>query len=761
MPLANLSIIVKMSGGMLPANSRAGDLEIYDNGKMLIYESDTDIVERMIPRDKILNILQTARQSGFFQLDNIMHDGGNAPNVPDVTISLNDSMSTATVTATGYQKLKGEMRKNPFDITYKLITDMAWESYNQPQDQVAAQAPAPTQTAAQPLPPVPPVPQMSMPPLPTQQKPGSSGDFELPSLDDLLKSSGLDFSNPSTGPKNTSGALPPLQMPPVPSAGQANNAGSLPPLSNFAQQATPQAQANNLPPLNKPTPAPAMQQPAQPKPPGMPQQTASVQQPPKPQVAPPEPPKKVEARPEPKVQPQQQMQPPQTPAKTQPPTPQQNQGAPKPQPPAPKPVQQPMPAPQNPVNAAQPQARPNPPAPVAPAMNNQEQQRPPMQKMPEQREPEMQKPKLAQAPILSVKPPVQNESQRPKQNPQQDFYKKPAVGWDHTQELIGRLEETLKSKFLVFYASDSHEVSVDDMRYLYAHLRRVGNKKSLTVLAVIKKGQLPIVWRMATLLREFCQEMIVVVPEASSVYTTMLSLAGDQILMNPLGYLSPIETAFSHPLLHPGLGDGAEIPLTEVLQASVIGNIEKTTKTKTDSSNNDQGSNLNPLVVTAAQRQFALTQMLCTNLLKLGKKSAKADAENTKIVEQLTKGYPSQDYPITFGEVKSMGLNVSETSEEMNDLLWELLHHYQYITQPVMLVRDGTKSEEQQAAIIESDGRRTLYYKELHEDTKNSRVIDQNNRWREVTKQLSIEPNGKDKSQLVWKDLQISGHKED
>ncbi|MDQ3239221.1 MAG: hypothetical protein M3P33_01735, partial [bacterium] len=143
MPTANLAIFIKMSGGLLPPNTRAGDVEIYDSGKMVIYESDTDIVERFVDRNQILDILGFARSNGFFELENVSHDS-ESPNVPDVTISLTDSMGGVTVTMTGYQKLRGEMRQGPFDKVYKKVTDFAWQNYTSGQSPIAVpKAPAP------------------------------------------------------------------------------------------------------------------------------------------------------------------------------------------------------------------------------------------------------------------------------------------------------------------------------------------------------------------------------------------------------------------------------------------------------------------------------------------------------------------------------------------------------------------------------------------------------------------------------------------
>jgi len=773
MPVANLSIIVKMSGGSLPPNSRAGDVEIYDSGRLVIFETDTDIVERQLPREKVVDILQFARQSGFFQLSNILHDTGNPMSVPDVTISIVDMGGSATVTMTNYQRLRGEMRKEPFDAVYKMITDTAWDSYTNGTAPVAEtlqpnSQSTPQQSAAIMQPQA--IPSNPMPNLPfSSQSAQQAPPLDLPSLDDLLKSSNLDFGAPvpqanngmSLPPLANSGpppgtskpqGLPPLARPQ--GAPTSTNSYSLPPLGNFQNTGPQRPPTQGQPPIQqKPQPAPA------PKPQSSSPQATVVQQ----------------------AQP---------PARQQPPAQVQNQ--PKIQLPP-----QPQPSVQSSRGQVKDQNQPNPgDLPQNRQDSRQQTERVPKQeftprqeqplRVDKQAEPRGPRPEPVPVPaqvkppeVVTIDIPVQTQ-ERPRteqkqlvnqpqnltkanvqvdQNAARLQMKRPPVGWEHTQELVGRLEESFKGKLLTFYIAPGHEVTMDDMRNLYTHLRKAGSKKTLYFMPFIPSGQMPVVWRMATLIREFCQELVIVIPDAASIYTTMLALSADTILMNPLGYLSPIETKFSHPALE----TSNAFALNEVLQAAQMTSYTfSAPKTKTASSPLEvtTPSSIHPLAVTAAQRQLALTQLLCGNLLRLSKKGPKADIEITRIVQQLTGAYLSSDYPITFNEVKDLGLQVRETTEEMNDLLWDLVRNYSYISQPVVAVRDDFKSVEQQAVLIESEGRRTLFYKEVHEDMKNDRIFEEHNRWREVTQQISITQNGKEHSELIWKELEISGNNE-
>lgn len=760
-----------MSGGLLPANSRAGDVEIYDSGRMLIFESDTDIVERQIDRQKILEILQYSRETGFFQLPNIVHDSGSSPNVPDVTLSIVDAMGNNTVTMTSYQRLKGEMRKSPFDLIYKKITDLAWESYTNGNASAPQQATAPgpeprvQPTVNVPAPQVPtqqapPPSQAQVPTLPfsnqnTPQNPG----FELPSLDDLLKSSGLQFdggNDPSKAP-----SLPPLNKPQVQQQSPVQIAPSLPPLSQPAPQA-PQSGPPQLPPLDsvfKSGPQPQQRQPQQQ---GQGQQQQVQQKQPnqvgqQSQPAPQLQQKPKQPQPQPQTQQQKipvqqqqrpsgaavQQQAPQTVAAEQPVSIE-----------TPVPVQQPKPR--------TPEQRPNvqPPKPVQqPVRENVQMQRPPERQPTERSETERPQPERDARPREERKPSVpisQPPAQRQSAPPAMPAQRKPPVAWERTQEALERLEESLHTKVLVFYAANS-PLGMEDMRYLYSHLRKLGRKKSLCVIPFIQETDSTVIWRMATLIREFCDELVVILPEESTMATTMFALAADSILMNPFGFLSPIDTSFTHSLLVKSSEEKTSIPISEIFQASSMPMTKTAAKLKEDQAAPEQSTTFHPLITAAASRQFALTQRICSNLLKLSTKNKRTDAEIARIVVQLTTGYPSAHYPIVYFEAQSLGLPVSETNEAANDVLWDLVKEYVYITQPVLHYQNDNKIFEKQNIIVESTGRRTIHYSEELTKGPENKLIETHTRWRELTQQISINQLGKESTQLLWKELQLVG----
>ncbi|GIW59588.1 MAG: hypothetical protein KatS3mg087_0654 [Patescibacteria group bacterium] len=84
MPAANLLVLVKLTGGFLPPNSRAGDIEIYDSGLLRIFESDTDVAETTNRTSEGSGVFcDLLGMRGFFQQAPIFHDEGSGT-APDV-----------------------------------------------------------------------------------------------------------------------------------------------------------------------------------------------------------------------------------------------------------------------------------------------------------------------------------------------------------------------------------------------------------------------------------------------------------------------------------------------------------------------------------------------------------------------------------------------------------------------------------------------------------------------------------------------------
>lgn len=752
MPTAQLSVLVKLSGGFLPPNSRAGDIEIYDNGLMRIFESDTAIAERQIGRQKVVDILTFARNNGFFTFENVFHDQGTGT-APDVTINMTDQGGSTTVTATAYQKLRGEMRKNPFDVVYKYITNVAWESYNSaPETPVASNVPAPAPTPPAPPAQVPPLAygsQQSQPMAPTMPTPAPAPGAtpaepktvfdDLPSLDELLKQDQTGGGKaPSLPPLQSNAANPQTTASGAPGLPSINSAYSNQPGGNAAQppkmpplqNSKPPGKQANVPPLDAILKAQSG-----------PQEQSAQQR----QQAPAQQPK--QQQPQAK---QPDRQPPKPPAQQQ-----QQQQQQKQTPPQQPKQQQNRPAPQNVQKQPQPQPQQR-SAPERPPVNaGQSVPQQPMAERPREKAPQPMQ--VNPAPTQQNEPTQSREASRPKQEqpvnnsgqgrPGNSAPKpavaqptrqrrEPPVDWQATQDLLSRIESALQAKAVVVYIRKGNEMSTEVVTSLYRHLRSFGQKKHLVVIPVMHAGEPTTILRMSQMLRSFGSEVSAIIPEQMSMLSTLLALGMDHLLMNDLSYLVPIEVSFSHPSLHNGFED-LTVPLRDVLMIQQAGGQDK----------------IDPLALAAAQRSDALIKMIARQMISL-RKSAPKDPE--EVVKALTEGYPTSDYPIVFKEAKGLGLPVEPLRDDVNDYFEELLAHYDYITHPFYDIQNEHTIRHAHAVIIETVGKRTVLYEERLTEGNFDEVVEEHTRWRQLTEELSLSPDGKEQSNLRWKELAIA-----
>src|SRR5271154_5983463 len=83
-------------------------------------------------------------------------------------------------------------------------------------------------------------------------------------------------------------------------------------------------------------------------------------------------------------------------------------------------------------------------------------------------------------------------------------------------ELIKALEEKLESKLLVYFTADSPIVgaiiSEDAILPMFDHLRAMGKQQRITLYLYSPGGQMETPWKLVTMLREYCEDLRIIVP---------------------------------------------------------------------------------------------------------------------------------------------------------------------------------------------------------------------------------------------------------
>ncbi len=309
--------------------------------------------------------------------------------------------------------------------------------------------------------------------------------------------------------------------------------------------------------------------------------------------------------------------------------------------------------------------------------------------------------------------------------------KKPPILFDKTQKVIATINQVIPEDFLTYWVSSNSEISDEDVIAFYEILKKNRNSETLYLYVKSDGGSGEGALRIVNLLRKFYKKIIALVPTDCASAATMLVLGANQIMMGPLAYLSAIDTSLTHDL-SPSDQYNELVSVSQNELSRVI-NLWNSQKQKKDV---NPYANLypfiHPLVFGAVDRATSLSIKITTEILAYHM----TDIEQAvKISHHLNNDYPSHSYPITFKEAQKIGLNVTDLSQEINDLLLELNGLYSEMAQLAYTDYDELNYHDNEILKVIEATNEQLYYqkdKDWHYRKKERRwtPMNDNSSWR-------------------------------
>jgi hypothetical protein len=286
-------------------------------------------------------------------------------------------------------------------------------------------------------------------------------------------------------------------------------------------------------------------------------------------------------------------------------------------------------------------------------------------------------------------------------------------------ELIKAIEKERNSRLLVYITGDRRgletRIATDAFPMFHEHLSRMGKQKRIDLFLYSTGGITIAGYALVNLIREFCEEFNVIIPFKALSCATLISLGANEIVMTPMGQLSPIDPSVHHPLAPaiqlPGQPVGQLIPVN-VEDVNAFVNLAKEVGLKNEESMTKifelLATKIHPLVLGAIQRSREQIAFLASNLLRY---HIKDDDKIRKIVEIISRERFSHEYIISRREAKEvLGLNIKEPEGNLLRNITSLFEVYSKILEldipynPEMyLSGSGIATSEFNRAIIESD----------------------------------------------------------
>ena len=256
-------------------------------------------------------------------------------------------------------------------------------------------------------------------------------------------------------------------------------------------------------------------------------------------------------------------------------------------------------------------------------------------------------------------------------------------------ELIRKIEEKRNSRLLVYITGDRRgletRIGMDVFPMFHEHLMRMGKQERIDLYLYSPGGITIAGYALVNLIREFCKEFNVIIPFKALSCATLISLGANEIVMTPMGQLSPIDPSVQHPLgpviQIPGQPTGRIVPVN-VEDVNAFVDLAR----KEVGLNNEEsmkkvfellGTKVHPLALGAVQRSREQIAFLASNLLRY---HIDDDEKIERIVKILTRERFSHDYIIGRREAKEiLGLNIKEPEEDLLRDIIDLFDAYSRI----------------------------------------------------------------------------------
>lgn len=290
-----------------------------------------------------------------------------------------------------------------------------------------------------------------------------------------------------------------------------------------------------------------------------------------------------------------------------------------------------------------------------------------------------------------------------------------------TLPIIRKLQDERSSKIISYILGDSQpfatKIANDVVPILNKHLNKIGKQKSINLFLYTTGGDMIAPLRIVNLIREYTDNLEVLIPRKAHSAGTLLSLGANKIVMGKAGELSPIDPSTSHPF-NPKKADGEkplEISVEDVNSYFLFAKEQAKLKKETDLMKAFEllVEKLHPLALGNIYRGYRMASILAQKLLSTHIKTNSKEAKDKidSIVKKLTEDIPVHGYPINRREAKeNIGLRVEFASLKIERQLENLFEQYSNHLQlgssfsPMQILGDKAQAQyTRDGALVESE----------------------------------------------------------
>lgn len=264
----------------------------------------------------------------------------------------------------------------------------------------------------------------------------------------------------------------------------------------------------------------------------------------------------------------------------------------------------------------------------------------------------------------------------------------PPVLFGKTQSVLARLSSTLGGPLIAYWNNPRGSICGSDVVALYSLLEKLGFNETIYVFIKSSGGSGQVSLRLVSLLRQHCNNLVVLAPLECASAATMIALGANEIQMGPTAYLTAVDTSLNH-ALSPIDRDNDRVSVSLDELARVVRLWQAQASGSGENPYKSLFAHVHPLVIGAVDRAESLSIMLCRDLLA---HHISDEAVASQIAATLNSRYPSHSYPILLAEARKIGLKASALAQPVNKMLLELNQLYSEMGQKAMTDFDEIRS---------------------------------------------------------------------
>lgn len=244
------------------------------------------------------------------------------------------------------------------------------------------------------------------------------------------------------------------------------------------------------------------------------------------------------------------------------------------------------------------------------------------------------------------------------------------------KDVYQKISKLQNSKIIAYVTGDRRnmetQIGADVVDIFGKHLESIGKTHRITLILYTLGGDTMATWSIVNLIREYCDELEIIVPRKARSSGTIMCLGANKIILTHQSTLGPIDPSLNSPLGTKVKINGQEISLpTSVESVKGYFNLAKHELGIRTSRDLIQAflklsETLNPLLIGDVYRRQGQIKMIAQKLLVYQKCKKK---QKTSIINFLCSDSGSHDYAINYTEAKQLGLNVELASAELNSLI--------------------------------------------------------------------------------------------